>query len=530
MAVALLLLPFAFDAWLGSVDLFTRILIWGVFGLGFDLLFGRAGLLSFGQAAFYGTGGFVTAYLLTSGTLANVWLAIAAGIAAATAVQSLGRISGAAPRRHLFHDDHAWRSANCPIFWRIRRWRNLPAARMDCPACRRRASRSAGFNYSFAGSWPSYQLVAGFFFVGFLFARFVVLSPVGAVLTGIRQNPERTAALGHDVAAYKLAVFVIAAVFAGCAGALLGIFQSYMPPDAFALDTSGQLVIQTVMGGAGTLIGPAVGAAIWLSLRDVLQQVPAIGSLWEFILGAVFVLLVTFMPSGIVGTIMRAGAARCAPPPPRSASRSTMSPCRRGRARGAAGAIAADRGSQASAPARFALEARGCQQILRRHSGRRRDFAGAAGGNAARRHRSQRRRQEHVSAAAQARGGCRFRPHSAARHRYHGRRRHRGVSIRLVQELPDQSAVSRSHRAAEFAARRARPPTRPAAARRLSLRRRFSQSRSAGRRAYPKNSAWPIAPTSSSIRFPMARSAGSNSASPWHRSRRCCCSTSRSRV
>ena len=88
-AVALLVLPFGFDAWLGSVDLFTRILIWGIFGLGFDLLFGRTGLLSFGQAAFYGAGGFVTAYLLTSGTLGSVWLALAAGIAAAMAFSLL---------------------------------------------------------------------------------------------------------------------------------------------------------------------------------------------------------------------------------------------------------------------------------------------------------------------------------------------------------------------------------------------------------------------------------------------------------
>jgi branched-chain amino acid transport system permease protein len=135
--------------------------------------------------------------------------------------------------------------------------------------------------------------------------RFVLLSPVGAVLTAIRQNPQRTAALGHDVRAYKLAVFVLAAAFAGCGGALLGIFQSYMPPDAFALETSGQLVIQTVIGGAGTLIGPAVGAAIWLTLRDLLQTVPAIGDLWKFILGFLFVLLVTFMPNGVVGTIVR---------------------------------------------------------------------------------------------------------------------------------------------------------------------------------------------------------------------------------
>jgi branched-chain amino acid transport system permease protein len=88
-AVALVILPFVFATWLGSVDLFTRILIWGVFGLGFDLLFGYAGLLSFGQGAFYGTGGFVTAYLLTSGALSNVWLAIAVGVACAVAFSLL---------------------------------------------------------------------------------------------------------------------------------------------------------------------------------------------------------------------------------------------------------------------------------------------------------------------------------------------------------------------------------------------------------------------------------------------------------
>jgi len=132
-----------------------------------------------------------------------------------------------------------------------------------------------------------------------------MLSPVGSVLTAVRQNPERSAALGHDVRAYKLAVFVLAAAFAGCGGVLLGIFQSYMPPDAFALETSGQLVIQTVIGGAGTLIGPTVGAAIWLTLRDVLQTIPGIGDLWKFILGFVFVVLVTFVPNGVVGTILR---------------------------------------------------------------------------------------------------------------------------------------------------------------------------------------------------------------------------------
>ena len=304
LIAALVALPFAFDAWLGSVDLFTRILIWGIFGLGFDLLFGRTGLLSFGQAAFYGAGGFVTAYLLTSGTLSSVWLAMAAGIVAATAFSvivgflALRRVGIYFAMITLAFGELSYFLENSPLS-------NWTGGENGLPGVPAPVIHIGGLNYAFSGSWPSYQLVAGLFFVGFVFARYIVLSPVGLVLTGIKQNPERTGALGHDVAGYKLAVFVLAAVFAGCGGALLGIFQSYMPPDAFALDTSGQLVIQTVMGGAGTLIGPAVGAAVWLSLRDLLQQVPAIGSLWEFILGAVFVILVSFMPSGIVGTIGR---------------------------------------------------------------------------------------------------------------------------------------------------------------------------------------------------------------------------------
>ena len=91
------------------------------------------------------------------------------------------------------------------------------------------------------------------------------------MLRAIKGNTARAGMIGHSVPRYKLAVFVIAALYAGLAGGLLGVLQSYMPPDAFALDTSGQLVVQTVIGGVGTLIGPAVGAAIWLWLRDNLQ-------------------------------------------------------------------------------------------------------------------------------------------------------------------------------------------------------------------------------------------------------------------
>ncbi len=103
--------------------------------------------------------------------------------------------------------------------------------------------------------------------------------------------------------AYKLAVFVIAALYAGLAGGLLGVLQGYMPPDAFSLDTSGQLVVQTVIGGVGTLIGPTIGATIWLYLHDNLQLIPGIGALWKLILGLIFVVLVVALKRGIAGEI-----------------------------------------------------------------------------------------------------------------------------------------------------------------------------------------------------------------------------------
>ena len=104
-----------------------------------------------------------------------------------------------------------------------------------------------------------------------MLARRITHSPFGAVLRAIKENTARAAMLGHAVPRYKLAVFVIAALYAGLAGGLLGVLQSYMPPDAFALDTSGQLVVQTIIGGVGTLIG----AAGWRCAVAVAARQPA---------------------------------------------------------------------------------------------------------------------------------------------------------------------------------------------------------------------------------------------------------------
>src|SRR5436305_12154427 len=155
----------------------------------------------------------------------------------------------------------------------------------------------------FNTDWSLYGFLAFWFFIGIVIALGIVRSPVGAILRAIRDHPLRATAVGHYIRGYKLAAFVVAAAYAGFAGGLLGVMQGFMPPDAFMFDTSGQLVMQTAIGGAGTLFGPLVGAAVWLYLSDFFQTTLGLGASWKLVLGIVFVLLVCFLRGGLIGGI-----------------------------------------------------------------------------------------------------------------------------------------------------------------------------------------------------------------------------------
>ena len=298
----LIVAPIVFPHLGFSTDLLTRVLNWGLIGLGFDILFGLTGLLSFGQAAFFGVGGFVSAYLLVSHTIDSVWLALAIGTVAAGLFGLL--VGWFAVRRvgiyftmiTLAFGQMAYFIENSPLSDYTGGENGIPGVPVPVLGFGANAIRiSAGM--------PMYILFAVIFFLGYVLARRIVGSPVGAILLAIKENTGRVAMLGHNVPAYKLTAFVIAALYAGLAGGLLGSFQSYMPPDAFSLETSGQLVVQTIVGGAGTLIGPLVGAAVWLWLRDNLQLIPGFAILWKLVLGIAFIILVIGLRRGICGEI-----------------------------------------------------------------------------------------------------------------------------------------------------------------------------------------------------------------------------------
>ncbi len=299
-AIGLALAPLVLPALGFSADTSSRILVVGLFGIGFDLLFGYTGLLSFGQAAFFGTGGFVSAYLLINGVISNVLLALIAGTVTAAFV---GVLVGLVALRRTGIYFTMITVAIAEMFFFLE---NSPLSEYTGGENGLAGVPPPVFHLGLATvkvgpGWSMYGFIAVCFFLGMLIARRIVRSPVGEILVAIRDNPLRAAALGHNVGHYKLLVFVIAATYGGLAGGLLGVMQSYMPPDAFTFDTSGELVMQTVIGGAGTLFGPLVGAAIWLYLRDFLQGTLGLGAGWHLALGIIFVLLVCFLRRGVIG-------------------------------------------------------------------------------------------------------------------------------------------------------------------------------------------------------------------------------------
>jgi branched-chain amino acid transport system permease protein len=301
-AILLIAAPFVLPQLGAAPNTVNRILVWGLFGLGFDILFGYTGLLSFGQSAFYGTGGFVAAYLLTRAGFPHVITALVIGMIAAAFV---GWLIGmlALRRTGIYFAMITVAIAEIFFFVEFNPLADWTGGENGLPGVPT-PSLNLGFTtLNFTSGWSLYPFLAFCYFVGLAIALRIVRSPVGAVLAAIRENPMRAQAVGHNVHAYKLTAFVIAAAYAGIAGGLLGVLQGFMPPDAFMFDTSGQLIIQTAIGGRGTLVGPLVGAALWLFLQDFLQATLKLGAAWKLVLGLVFVLLVFFLRQGIVGAV-----------------------------------------------------------------------------------------------------------------------------------------------------------------------------------------------------------------------------------
>ena len=324
----------------------------------------------------------------------------------------------------------------------------------------------------FTTGWSLYQFLALCYFIGIVIALRIVRSPVGAILSAIRDNPLRAAAVGHNIHGYKLTAFVIAAAYAGFAGGLLGVLQAFMPPDAFTFDTSGQLVMQTAIGGTGTLFGPLLGAAVWLFLQDFLQAALGLGAAWKLVLGVVFVLLVCFLRRGIIGGladlygwIVRQAREHPEPDEPAASDVAAADERRSRKPRSPSGRADAAAASRERRLFRPDPAGERPDQALRRPARQQRHRFHRQPRRAARHHRPERRRQDHLLQDADLRGPADLRQDRVRGPRHHRHERHRRVPARPDQELSGQPAVHPPDGAREPDDRRARRAARQIPAR-----------------------------------------------------------------
>lgn len=280
-------------------SLATQILVYGLFALGFNLLFGYAGLLSFGHAAFWGLGAYGAGIVLAKLGWTSLWGALAVGMLAAGLG---GAFVGffALRRRGIYFAMLTLAFAQLFYFIAFHLadltggddgLRGIPQLPLGLFGWSIPLKTPLAFHY-FALAWAALA-VAGL--------QRVLRSPFGAVLAAIRENRDRASACGYDVRRARLLAFVFSAVITGLAGSLDALRLNVVPVEALFWSTSGQVVIMTLLGGAGTFFGPFVGAATFLVLADRLSLVMT--DSWPIVTGTVFMAFVLFLPKGIWGTL-----------------------------------------------------------------------------------------------------------------------------------------------------------------------------------------------------------------------------------
>jgi branched-chain amino acid transport system permease protein len=277
------------------VNLASQIVIFAVFAASINLLLGYGGLPTLGHAAYLGVAAYFSALLYlklhlahwATAPLALVGTALMAGVFGLVALRAAGL---GFLMLTLALSQVLWGTAY--------RWVSMT----DGDNGLRGLARPAPFGLNLNEAMPFYYfvLVVGVFAI-WMMARFVS-SPFGATLRGARDQPRRMSALGYDVWLIRWVTFVYAGFWGGVSGLLFVYYHKYIHPVSFSLANSAEGLLAVIAGGSGTLAGPLVGAAIVLLLKN---WVSAYIERWNMLLGFVFVLIVVFMPEGVVPGVRR---------------------------------------------------------------------------------------------------------------------------------------------------------------------------------------------------------------------------------
>jgi ABC-type branched-subunit amino acid transport system permease subunit len=298
--VALCVLPWVLPSQALAVD----VLIYGLFAVGYNLLFGYTGLLSFGHAAFFGAGAYVTGIAIGQFG-ANWFVGMALGVTAAGMLAlAIGALSIRTRGIYFAMVTLALAQLVYYIALQASAWtggenglRGFTVARVGF----------GNFSVDFLNPVVKYYVILVFVALALWFLSRILASPFGGVIEAIRENEVRASACGFNVARTKLQAFALSGLFCGLAGALSALHLSIVPLDTLSYTTSGQVVMMTLLGGVGTFFGPFIGAFVVVVMESVLSQWT---SHWQLFLGAVFVIFVLYLPNGIWGTMFAWAAGR----------------------------------------------------------------------------------------------------------------------------------------------------------------------------------------------------------------------------
>ncbi|MGO1503145.1 MAG: branched-chain amino acid ABC transporter permease [Marinobacter sp.] len=275
-----------------------KILCFALFAVAFNLLFGFTGLLSFGHAAFLATGGYTTGYLLSNFSGLTTEMGIIAGTLVATLL-GLGFALLSIRRQGIYFAMVTLALAQLVFFFFVQTpFTGGEDGMHGVP-------RGELFGLiNLEDNLNMYYFVLAVFLGCYLLVQRIVSSPYGHVLKAIKQNEPRAVSLGYKVDRYKILAFVISAALAGLAGSMKSVvFQLASLNDAH-WHMSGEVILMTLIGGMGTLLGPVLGATLVVNIEYQLGQGP-LRDWVDPILGGIFVLTVLAFRSGIVGEVQK---------------------------------------------------------------------------------------------------------------------------------------------------------------------------------------------------------------------------------
>jgi branched-chain amino acid transport system permease protein len=295
VAAALVLLatvPF----WVGNtyyINIASQILLYAVFALGLNVLVGYAGLVSLGHAGLFGIAAYAGALLINTGY--NHFLAIAGALAVTVATAGVFAVLALRGTGLGFVMITV---ALGQIVWGIAyRWISITNGDNGVSI----TSRPSPFGLSLSTAEGFYWATLVVFLLSVLTIAVFVASPFGASVRGTRDQPRRMNALGYHVWMIRFLAFLFSGLWSGVAGMLFLYYNQFISPQAVALTASAEALLMVISGGTATLLGPIVGAALVVIMKNVAS---AYIERWNFLLGAIFVAIVVFMPEGLVpGTV-----------------------------------------------------------------------------------------------------------------------------------------------------------------------------------------------------------------------------------